>query len=156
MLSKILGKMNSSLSDNQENRELIDRVSKMNLTDMRTYINNRIADYPVDEEGLIEVLHKLLKVDEKTSKRYIDIDDMDSKIKKCFDLVLSILTNKKISVTAIELVNEFSEKSKDIIEKYDKENKQIYYTRFKDSIDLAINNMNIKNELQRKMNVIGD
>lgn len=156
MFSKILGKMNSSLSDNQENRELIDRVSKMNLTDMRTYINNRIADYPVDEEGLIEVLHKLLKVDEKTSKRYIDIDDMDSKIKKGFDLVLSILTNKKISVTAIELVNEFSEKSKDIIEKYDKENKQIYYTRFKDSIDLAINNMNIKNELQRKMNVIGD
>lgn len=146
--------MNNSISDNQENRELIDRVSKMNLTDMRTYINNRIADYPVDEEGLIEVLHKLLKVDEKTSKRYIDIGDMDSKIKKGFDLVLSILTNKKISVTAIELVNEFSEKSKDIIEKYDKENKQIYYTRFKDSIELAINNMNIKNELQRKMDVI--
>ncbi|WP_415397117.1 hypothetical protein [Sulfurimonas sp. CS5] len=154
MFSKILGKMNNSISDNQENRELIDRVSKMNLTDMRTYINNRIADYPVDEEGLIEVLHKLLKVDEKTSKRYIDIGDMDSKIKKGFDLVLSILTNKKISVTAIELVNEFSEKSKDIIEKYDKENKQIYYTRFKDSIELAINNMNIKNELQRKMDVI--
>ncbi len=64
------------------------------------------------------------------------------------------MTNKKISVTAIELVNEFSEKSKDIIEKYDKENKQIYYTRFKDSIELAINNMNIKNELQRKMDVI--
>ncbi|NOR57656.1 MAG: hypothetical protein GQ474_03950 [Sulfurimonas sp.] len=156
MFSKMLGKMKSSSSDNQENRELIDRISKMNLTDMRAYINNRVPDFPVDEEGLSEVLHKLLEVDEKTSKRYIDIDDMDSKIKKGFDLILVILKNKKITVTTIELVNEYLELSRDIVQKYDKDNKQIYCTKFKDSIALAVDNMNAKSELQRKMGVIGD
>ncbi|WP_373001827.1 hypothetical protein [Sulfurimonas sp.] len=155
MFSKMLGKMKSSSSDNQENRELVDRISKMNLTDMRAYINNRVPNFPVNEEGLIEVLHKLLEVDEKTSKRYIDIDDNDSKIKKGFDLIISVLTNKKVTVTSIELVTEFLDKSRDIIQKYDKENKQIYCTKFKDSITLAIDNMNAKSELQRKMDFIG-
>jgi hypothetical protein len=152
----MLGKMKSSSSDNQENRELVDRISKMNLTDMRAYINNRVPDFPVDEEGLSEILHKLLEVDEKTSKRYIDIDDMDSKIKKGFDLILVILKNKKITVTTIELVNEYLELSRDMVQKYDKDNKQIYCTKFKDSIALAVDNMNAKSELQRKMDVISD
>ncbi|WP_373035751.1 hypothetical protein [Sulfurimonas sp.] len=157
MFSNMLGRMkNFSLDKNQENKELTDKISKMNLTDMRAYINNRIPDFSVDEDGLNEVLHKLLEINENTSKRYIDIDDMDSKIKKGFDLVLSILTNKKVTVTTIELVNEFLDKSKDIVQKYDKENKQIYYTKFKDAIDLAIEYMNAKAELQRKMDVIGD
>jgi len=147
--------MFSNIFEKKKSRDLVDRISRMNLSDMRVYINNRIPDFPVEEEGLIEILHKLLEVDEKTSKRYIEIGDMDSKIKKGFDLVISILTNKKVSVTIIELVNDFFEKSKDIIEKYDKENKQIYFSKFKDAIDLAIENMNARSEFQKKMGVIG-
>jgi len=157
MFSNMLGKIkNFSSDENQEKKDLTDKISKMNLTDMRAYINNRIPDFSVDEDGLNEVLHKLLEVNEKTSKRYIEIDDMDSKIKKGFDLVLSILTNKKVTVTTIELVNEFLDKSKDIVQKYDRENKQIYYSKFKDAMELAIKYMNAKAELQRKMDVIGD
>jgi hypothetical protein len=156
MFSKILGKMKSFSSDkNQEHRDLVERISKMNLTDMRAYINNRVPDLQVNEDGLIVILNKLLEVDEKTSKRYIEIDDMDSKIKNGFDLVLSILTNKKVTVSSIELVNEFLEKSRDIIQKYDTENKQIYCSKFKDSISLAVRNMNAKSEFKNKLNVIG-
>ncbi|EDZ63645.1 hypothetical protein SMGD1_1252 [Sulfurimonas gotlandica GD1] len=156
MFSKILGKMKSFSSDkNQEHRDLVEKISKMNLTDMRAYINNRVPDLQVNEDGLIVILNKLLEVDEKTSKRYIEIDDMDSKIKNGFDLVLSILTNKKVTVSSIELVNEFLEKSRDIIQKYDTENKQIYCSKFKDSISLAVRNMNAKSEFKNKLNVIG-
>jgi len=155
MFSKILGKIKGEASDkNLDNKELVAKISKMNLTDLRTYINNRIVDFPVDEDGLSEVMHKLLKVDEKTSKRYIEIDDMDSKIKKGFDLILSILTNKKITVATIELVNKFLEMSQDIIEKYDKDHKQIYSTKFKDSMKLAVEEITAKVELKRKMNII--
>ena len=155
MFSKMLGRAKEASADeNQEHKELVAKISKMNLTDMRAYVNNRIPDFPVDEDGLSEVLRKLLEVDEKTSKRYIDIDDMDSKIKKCFDLILSILKNKKITVTAIELANEFLEMSKDIIEKYDKENKQIYNTKLRNSIDLAVKHMSAKAELRIKMDVV--
>lgn len=148
--------MKSFSSDkNQEHRDLVEKISKMNLTDMRAYINNRVPDLQVNEDGLIVILNKLLEVDEKTSKRYIEIDDMDSKIKNGFDLVLSILTNKKVTVSSIELVNEFLEKSRDIIQKYDTENKQIYCSKFKDSISLAVRNMNAKSEFKNKLNVIG-
>ena len=157
MFSKMLGKLKDSSSDeDRQRRDLVEKISKMNLTDMRAYINNRVPNFQVDEDGLIEVLNRLLEVDEKTSKRYINMDDNDSKIKKAFDLVLNILTNKKITVTAIELVNEFLENSKDIIHKYDKENKQIYFSKFNDAIESAVNNMNARSELQRKMDVIGD
>ena len=157
MFSKILGKSNDSSSDeNHENKVLIARIAKMNLTEMKQYISNRIPDLPVNEQGLIEIMNKLLEVNKKTSQRYVNIDDMDSKIKKGFDLILSLLTNKKITVTAIELVNEFLEKSKDIVEKYDKDNKQIYYSKFRDSITLAIDNMNKVSEFQRKSNLIGE
>ena len=101
MFSKMLGKMKSSSSDNQEKKELIDRISKMNLTDMRAYINNRVPDFPVDEEGLSEVLHKLLEVDEKTSKRYIDIDDMDY-VFHLFIAISSKTKNKRLAYQPLD------------------------------------------------------
>jgi len=151
MFSKILGKLKKDSTD--ENHKLIEKISKMNLTDMKSYINNKMDDFPVDEDGLSEVLHKLLKIDDKTSKRYIEFDDMDSKIKKGFDLILAILKNKKVTVVTIELVNEFLENSRDIIQKYDNDHKEIYCTRFKDSISLAADAMNQRTELQRKMDL---
>nr|WP_321267264.1 hypothetical protein [uncultured Sulfurimonas sp.] len=157
MFSKILGKIkNSSDEENEEQKNLVEKISKMNLTDMRIYVNNKIPNFQVCEDGLIEILNKLLEVDAKTSKRYIDISDNDSKIKKCFDLVLIILTNKKITITAIELVNQFIENSKEIIQKFDQENKQIYSSKFKNHMDLALNNINTRSEMQRKMGVIGN
>ena len=154
MFSKIFGNTkDNSHMDNNKQKEFI---SKMTLTDMKSYINDRIEDYPVEEDGLTEILNKLLKVDEKTSKRYINIDDMDSKIKKGFDLVLNILSNKKITVDSIELASQFAELSKPIIDKYDKDHKEIYSTRFTDSITLAIQKMNLRSELEKKMNFIED
>jgi hypothetical protein len=156
MFSSILGKAKVKKGDeNKEHKELVDKISKMNLTDMRSYINNKISNFEIDEDGLSEVMRKLLKVNSKTSKRYIEIDDMDSKIKKGFNLVLSVLTNKKITVTTIELVNEFLEMYADIIEKYDKDHKEIYSSRFKDAIGQAIEGINMQAELNKKMKVIG-
>ncbi len=140
MFSKLLGKKDSK---NIDNKVLADRIEAMNLTELRSYINNKIADFKIDEDGLNEVMKKMLKLNEKTSKRYIEIDDMDSKIKKGFDLVLSVMSNKKITIQTIELTTQFLELYKDIIEKYDKENKQIYLDKFKKSLNTAIEIVNI-------------
>ena len=153
MFSNILGKISGN--DSSQNKELIEKISKMNLVDMKTYINNRIPEFFVDEDGLSEIMRKLIRVDANTDKRYIEINSIDSKIKKCFDLVLTILINKKITITTIELVNEFVETYKDIIEKYDKENKQIYSSKFQNAINLAINDISKMADLKRKMEVVG-
>ncbi len=155
MFGNLLGKVKSEISDDdQKHKEIIAKIDKMNLTDMKTYIKNNISDFEVDEDGLSEVMRKLVKVNKETSKRYIEIDDMDVKIKKSFDLVLSVLISKKITVTTIELVNNFIDISKDIIEKYDKDNKQIYASRFKDAVSVAVDSINVKTELKRKMNLL--
>jgi len=155
MFENILGKIKTaSSSDNKEQKDLVEKISKMNLSDMKTYVNDRISDFPISEDGLNEVLRKLLNVNENTSKRYIEIDDMDSKIKKGFDLILSILKNKKVTIVTIELVNKLLENSKDIIEKYDKDNQDIYSSRFKTAINTAIENVNKKLDLKIKMDLM--
>ena len=150
MFGNLLGKKKET-NDN----ELVNKIANMNITELKSYINNKVLNFEVDENGLCEVMKKLLKLDEKTSKRYIEIDDMDTKIKKGFNLVLSILSHKKITVEAVELVQKFVEMSKDIIENYDKQNKDIFASRFNDGLQNAINIINAQAEIQKKMNVIG-
>ena len=148
MFSKILGKKegDSSIDDVLE-----EKISKMNLTEMRSFVNNKDE---ISEGGIIEVLTKLITPNSETSKRYLELDDMDVKIKKGFDLVITIAKHKKITITAIELIQEFIIIYHDLIEKYDKENKQIYKSKLRDALEIAIKNIDEMTELKRKMGVL--
>ncbi|MEA3331734.1 MAG: hypothetical protein U9Q29_08595, partial [Campylobacterota bacterium] len=150
------GKKKSELSSEDSTvAELVEKISKMNLTDMRTYINNRVLNFEVDEDGLVEVMRRLTTKNSETSKRYIEIDDMDSKIKKGFELVISIASHSKITIVAVEQIQEFMELYSDIITKYDRDHKQIYEIKLKESISKAIVNIGEMTELKRKMSVLG-
>ncbi len=155
MFSKILGKKENSATQKQgASTELTQRILSMNLTEMRAYINNKIPDLEVSEEGLIGFLKKLVYPDKKTSKRYIEIDDMQSKVKKGLDLIVSIAKHKKITVVAIELIQEYIQVSEDIIQKYDQEHKEIYGSRLKDALGNAVNVVNARSNLKTKMDVL--
>jgi len=156
MFGKILGRKNKDSLEDKNHNEMIEKISKMNLTDMRAYIKNKILDFEVDEDGLIEVLKRLTVKNKETSKRYIEIDDMDSKIKKGFDLVISIASHPKITVVAVELIQEFITLYKDIIIKFDKDNKQIYESKLKTALTTAIENISKIANLEKKMNVLGE
>ncbi len=156
MFGNILGKKKSEKSaESVEHTELIEKISKMNLTDMRAYINNKVLNLEVDEDGLVEVLRRLTTKNTKTSKRYIEIDDMDSKIKKGFDLVINISSHAKITVVAVEHIQEFIELYTDIIDNFDRENKQIYASKLNDALAKSIANISEMANLKRKMNVLG-
>ncbi len=155
MFGSILGRKKEEIStEDKEHQELVEKISKMNLTEMRSYINNKIKDFEVSEDGLNEVLSKLITPDAKTNNYYIKADDMDSKKKKAFDLVLSAAKNKKVNVVTVELMQKFMDVYKEIIANYDKEHKEIYESRFKDAIELALMNITQKSELKNKMNVL--
>lgn len=157
MFSNILGKNDSeNKQDSKEDQEIINKISTMNLTDMRAYINNKMFGKESSEDGLVEVMKRLTLKNEKTSKRYIEVDDMDSKIKKAFDLVILLAMHKKITVLAVELIQEFIDLYDDIILKFDKENKQIYSKKLKDALTEAISNVNKISSLQRERNVLGN
>jgi hypothetical protein len=157
MLSKLFGKSKTENTEAEvDNKELIQAIQKMNLTDMRNYINNKKADFIVNEVGLAEILLKLMNEDKNTKKRYISERDDNSKIKRCFDIVLSILENNKTTSDIVELVIEFKNTFEDIIKKYDHENKEIYSSRFSDAIANAINNVTYKVKLQTQLKVVGN
>jgi hypothetical protein len=157
MFGNILGKKDSKNTKiDEENQDLIDKISKMNLTDMRLYVNNKMSGHESSEDGIIEVIKRLTTKNEETSKRYIEIDDMDSKIKKAFDLVILLSNHRKITVVAVELMQNFLELYDDVILKYDTENKQIYASKLKDAVKIAIENINKMSIIQKENSVLGN
>jgi len=157
MFGNILGRKKEDISEeDSDHAALVEKISKMNLTEMRSYIKNNIKDFEVNEDGLTEVMHRLTTEDKNTKQYYIKSDDMDSKKKKAFDLVLAIAQNKKINLVTIELIQKFTEIYKEIIDAYDKEYKEIYASRFSDAIKLALANINEKTELKNKLHILGE
>ncbi|MFA6192593.1 MAG: hypothetical protein WC665_09600 [Sulfurimonas sp.] len=147
---------NSDSSSDKKKLEMIDKISKMNLTDMRAYMKGSMQGFEPSEEGVIEILKRLTTVNGETSERYLEADDMDSKIKNCFELVLVIASDIRVTIDAIELIQEFINMYADIITDYDTKNKQIYGPKLKNSIKNAIRIVNTKTDFSRKENVLND
>jgi len=154
MFNKILGKNKREIKESGNHSKIVERISKMNLSDMRIYVNNKLNDFEITEDGLSEVMRRLISKD-ANEKRFIESDAMDSKIKKAFDLVIIIASNKKITITTLEFIQEFIELYKDIITKFDQDNKQIYESKLKDALNGAIATISTMAEMNKKDKILG-
>jgi len=145
MFSNLLGK----LSSDETNEDLIleEKIAKMDLSEMRLYVNDKLTDFKVTEFGLHEIIKKLISKNENTSQFYIADNDMDSKRKKAFELLILILAHKNISVLSLESAEKFLEVYEEMIKKYDYDNKNIYNKKIKDMMSLAINKINMKSHI---------
>lgn len=155
MFSNLLGKNKEEASEDKEYLALVEKISKMNLTDMRVYVNNKLTSFEVSEDGLNEVMRKLVSKN-SNEKRFIESDAMDSKIKKAFDLVILISTNKKVNLVTLELMQEFIVLYEDIIVKYDTDNKQIYDDKLKNALAYCLATVETLTEMNKKMSVLGE
>ncbi len=155
MFGKILGKNKKESEQDIDTQVIIEKISKMNLVDMRVYVNDKLKDFEVCEDGLNEVMRRLISKSTQ-EKRYIESDAMDSKKKKAFDLVILVSKNKKVTIVTTELIQEFIKLYNDIIIKFDADNKQIYESKLKDSINSTIATITSKAEIDRKNKVLGN
>ncbi len=153
MFDKILGKNKEETNTKTSYNEIVNKISKMNLTDMRLYVNNKLTSFEISEDGLYEVMRRLVSKDDN-NRRFIESDAMESKIKKAFDLVIIISKSKKINVKTTELIQQFIELYKDILHKYDTDNKEIYTSRLNDALANAIIMVNGKTDYKLKMKVL--
>jgi len=153
MFKKILGKTKTETENNTKHSEIIEKISGMTISDMRVYVNNKLNSFEICEDGLNEVMRRLISVDSK-KQRFIEMDAMDAKKKKAFDLVLTISKSKKVTIVTAELIQEFITLYKDIIEKFDKDHKQIYASRLKDSISNSIATVATMSELNKKSRIL--
>jgi len=157
MFSKLLGKKDTKNSENDALQEEIkSRVAKMNLTEMRAYLNNNIKDFFVTSYGLNEVLRKLTSLDEKSQKYYLNADDMDSKKKKAFDLVIGSMKNSNMTLETLELLKKFIEVYADIIAEYDRKHKEIYISRLNDAVDLGVKTLEHLLHISNKTNILSE
>ena len=157
MFSKILGKKKETTSqEDQEKAELLEKISTMNLTEMKSYVNNRIEKFPIDEDGLLYIMKRLVTPDAKTQALYVQESDMDSKKKKAFELVLFVSKSKKITFETVDEIQNFIQVYDSIIKVYDREYKEIYASRFNDAITLSLANINMISELKAKMDILGE
>ncbi|MDQ7045468.1 MAG: hypothetical protein Q9M32_06110 [Sulfurimonas sp.] len=153
MFGKILAKKKSETEEDTNNKEIIKKISKMNLSDMRFYVNNKLNDFEVCEDGLKAVMKKLVSKD-ANEKRFVESDAMDSKIKKAFDLVIVIAANKKMTMDTSELIKEFIDLYDDIIKKFDTDNKQIYTSKLNDALANSLITIQTMMQLNRKMDIL--
>lgn len=137
-------------------QDIILKIDKMNLTEMHSYINNRIKDLEVSTDGLNLVLERLIRVDTTSKKSYIKSDDMDSKKKKAFDLVLTVMKKKIINIQTIELMQNFLIVYEELIAAYDKEHKDIYASRFNDAISSSVAMIELISGMENKLNILSE
>ena len=155
MFGNILGRNKDEISEEDKaNAEIVQRISTMNLTDMRAYVRNNMKGFESCEDGLVAVMNRLITRDENTSKRYIEIDDMDSKVKKGFELVLSVAAHKKVTVTTVEQIQEFITLYEDVILKFDTAYKQIYSSRLRDSLANSLQTVEMMSDANRRANLL--
>lgn len=148
MLGKIFGKKNKKEID-----PLKERISQMNLNDLVLYAKGKIDGLEFSEEGLVEVLKRLIsKINDK--RYFLDKSDDDTKLKKAFDLVLLCAKSNKITVKGMELIAEFVKHYEALIKKYDKEHKEIYHDRLVKAIETATQIIEMKVALQNKMSML--
>jgi len=155
MFGKILGKKENTSVTNKIDKEIVDKISKMNLTEMRDYLKNKIMGFESCEEGVSSVMSRLITKD-ASGKRYIESDAMDSKIKKGFEVVLVVAAHRKVTVKIVEQIQEFIKLYHDIINEYDTNHKQIYGLRLKEALTMSISNINKMSEMNRKNSVLGE
>ncbi len=133
MLNKLLGKKEKKTKDNT--KELQEYLSKIGVSEIRSLLLGQVEKFPVDEVMIVEILKKMTHEDAKTEKKFLESSDNDIKLKKAFDTVITAANNKKITIEAIELIQKFIQMYKDIIEEFDKRNKQIYMHKLTKAIE---------------------
>ena len=97
---------------------------------------------------------KVLVSKDTKDRRFIESDAMESKIKKAFDLVIIVAKSKKMSIDTTELIQTFIELYSDIIQRFDNDNKQIYSSKLKDSVNTSLATLQTMNNLKKKMNIL--
>ena len=153
MLRNLFGK-SKNVTGEEEYSQVAQRIARMNLSDMRMYVKNSIKDFEISIDGLNEVMNRLVSPINEKGEYYLKVDDMDSKKKKAFELVLLVSNSKRISMQSIELIKQFIELYKDMIRDFDQRNKDIYVSRLKDAIETAIINIQTIATLHNKLDVL--
>ncbi len=153
MFSKIFGKRDAKSSEDEHLKELQERIAKMNLSELSLYVKGKIDGLELSEEGLVEVLRRLVsKINDE--RYFLDASDDDSKLKKGFELVIACAKSNKVTLKAMELIAEFANLYAKLIKEYDRKYKEIYEERMKKAIESASEIIEAKVALQNKMNMI--
>ncbi|MBA1437635.1 MAG: hypothetical protein FAF05_01385 [Epsilonproteobacteria bacterium] len=149
MLRKLLGKKDKADKEESIDPELSQKIFKMDLGSMRLYMKSEEAQI----DGLYLIMQKLTQPINDKGEYYLKADDMDTKKKKAFELVLLIAKSKKISAKTLEGIEKFIQIHKEIIKEYDYEHKEIYTDRLHKSLQTAVVNLETLSKIHQRLDL---
>ncbi len=153
MFKSFFCKKDKKSSQNNQNNELKQKILKMNLTEKKAYVENKISSMPMSQDGVVTILNSLINQDSNTKQRYLKSDDNDTKVKKALDLIISISTYSEITQELIKLIEKFEKTYENIIEKFDIDNNLTYSFKIRTIIQNYQNGMNL-NDITHKISMM--
>jgi len=159
MFGKMFDKIKKSKETTEDSQSIYkDLVASWNITEMRAYLQNKNADFPMNVEGIDAIVERFA-FQEKPSdkfpkgKRLLELNDNDVRVKKAFDVVVLLSSNLLLSLEGVEKLEKFRMLHEDVIEQFDKRNAQTYNHKLKDAIAQAIVMVEAKKGLEKRLDV---
>ena len=142
MLKKIFGKKKEAKIEKTSNCSIIaHKISTMNLTEITNYMDNKIVNFEPDIIGLEEIMKKFITPVANTKKLCLRIDDMDTKKKKCFVLVLKIIEHRDTNIKILKMIQKFCFVYEELIKKFDYDYSSKYQAKFEETIENRLRNI---------------
>lgn len=139
--------------------EFKDTVGAWNFEQMKDYTLGRMKTPELNDFGLAAILVAFINkmTHDKSApggkRRLLESFDLDARTKKGMDLLLSIISHKKISSKTLDLVPDLLEKYKDVFTEFDTKNHQTYVHKFKETYKFAQVAALAKAQMKREMQV---
>lgn len=159
MFGKMFDKIkNKNSGETEEDTVFTALIASWNLTEIKTYLQNKNPDFPLSSRGIDTVLNRFTSQEKPSDKypngkRMVELDDNDVRIKKAFDIILLLSKSSHLSMESVEKMERFRELHCDVIEKFDKQNAQTYEHKLKEAIANAIILVEAKKGIENSLNV---
>jgi len=140
MLARFMKKKIQTSKENKNEKELIDKVTSMDLIAMRHYV---VEENP-PLVGITEVAKKLVTRDKRTNQRFIEENASSFKIQKSVNLFEYICEHCPLSDELLKLLQIFPYVYSDIISAHDESYKKQYSEAIQHAIFFAEKKFAIK------------
>jgi len=145
MLKKLFKNKMQDRSEEKKKKELIDRISKMDIYSMWHYLDEGNSC----ELGVEEIVKKLIKKEETAKRRFIEISDSKFKVDKCFELIMNILEHNNLTQKILTLSEKFVYIYSDLIKENDENNKRNYEEKLNNSLFFATKKFSDKTDPEK-------
>lgn len=122
-------------------------ISSWNKKKLQSYVYNHNKEYATSDAGMAAIIERFIHTNE------FQIGTMSEELRMGFDIVLSISRNHKIYFQTTDLILEFIQYYKEVIESYDRQSAQTYKHKLHTAYEKSVSMVNRKLEIEQEIRI---